>query len=191
MQSNFLKLNDGKTEVLLIGSRQQLSMIALPGVTVGESLITPAIAVRDLGAVFDTHMTMVPHLPHVNKLSQSARYHIKNIGKISRFLDREYIADLLQAYLPNRALRSAGAHLLLDPNTTTTQWEAQAFSKAAPVLWNTLPTTIKTAPSLATFKLGVRTYLFKAAFLSSYVNHACQYFYLFKCILSYFYLTPF
>ena len=53
MRSNFLKLNDDKTEVLLIGSRQQLSKIALPGVTVGESLIAPATAVRELGAVFD------------------------------------------------------------------------------------------------------------------------------------------
>ena len=57
---NFLKLNDDKAEVLLIGSRQQLSKIALPGVTVGESLIAPASAVRDLGAVFDTYMTMSP-----------------------------------------------------------------------------------------------------------------------------------
>ena len=86
MRRNLLKLNDDKTEVLLIGSRQQLSKIALPGVTVGESLFAPATAVRDLGAVFDTHthMTMVPL---VNALSQSARYHISNIGKIGRFLD--------------------------------------------------------------------------------------------------------
>ena len=59
MRRNFLKLNDDKTEVLLIGSRQQLSKIALPGVTVGESLIAPATAVRDLGSVFDTYMNMV------------------------------------------------------------------------------------------------------------------------------------
>ena len=60
MRRNFLKLNDDKTEVLLIGSRQQLSKIALPGVIVSESLIAPATAVRDLGAVFDTYITMVP-----------------------------------------------------------------------------------------------------------------------------------
>ena len=203
--------------------------------------------VRDLGAVFDTHMTMVPH---VNALSQSARYHIRNIGKIRRFLDRdscekivhafvtsrldlnnallaglpgdtvaklqkcqniaarvvtrtrirdhikpvlmnlhwlpveqriqyklliqvykalnglalEYIADLLQEYVPTRSLRSAGAHLLIEPKTTT-RWGARAFSKAAPVLWNTLPSTIKAAASLACFKIGLKTYLFKAAFL--------------------------
>ena len=247
MRSNFLKLNHGKTEVLLIGSRQQLPKIALPGVTVGESLIAPATTVRDLGAVFDMHMTMVPH---VNVLAQSVRYHIRNIGKIRRFLHRdscekivhafvtsrldlnnvllgglpddtvaklhkcqniaarvvthtrirdhikpvlmrlhwlpveqriqyklliqvykalnglvpEYIADLLQEYVPTRTLRSAGAHLLLEPKTAT-RWGARAFSKAAPVLWNALPSTIRTAHSLASFKLGRKTYLFKAAFL--------------------------
>ena len=43
--------------------------------------------------------------------------------------------------------------------------KARAFSKAAPVLWNTLPSTIKAAASLACFKIGLKTYLFKAAFL--------------------------
>ena len=76
----------------------------------------------------------------------------------------EYISDLLQEYVPTRALRSAGAHLLLEPKTIT-RCGARAFSKAAPVLWNTLSSTIITAPSLASFKLGLKTYLFKAAFL--------------------------
>ena len=99
MRRNFLKLNDDKTEVLLIGSRQQLSKIALPGVTVGESLIAPATAVRDLGAVFDSHMTMVPH---VNALSQSARYHIRNIGKIRRFLDCDSCEKIVHAFVTTR-----------------------------------------------------------------------------------------
>ena len=38
--------------------------------------------------------------------------------------------------------------------------------EATPVLWNTLPTTIKTAASLASFKIGLKTYLFKGAFYS-------------------------
>ena len=36
MRRNFMKLNDDKAEVLLAGSRQQLSNIALPGMTDGE-----------------------------------------------------------------------------------------------------------------------------------------------------------
>ena len=85
--------------MLLIGSRQQLSKIALPGVTVGESLIAPATTVRDLGAVFDMHVTMVPH---VNVLAQSARYHIGNIGKISRFLDRDSCEKIVHAFVTSR-----------------------------------------------------------------------------------------
>ena len=99
MRRNFLKLNDDKTEVLLIGSRQQLSKIALPGVTVGESSIAPATSVGDLGAVFHTHMTMVQH---VNALSQSARYHIRNIGKIRRFLDCDSCEKIVHAFVTSR-----------------------------------------------------------------------------------------
>ena len=69
------------------------------------------------------------------------------------------------ACVPTRAPRSAGAHLLLEPKTTT-RWGARAFSKAVPVLWNTLPSNIKkTAVSLASFEIGLNTYVFKAAFL--------------------------
>ena len=86
MGKNFLKLNAGNAEMLLIGSRQQLSKIVMPGVTVGESLISPASAVRELGAVFDTHMidTHMTMVPNAKALSQSARHHIRTFGKIRR-----------------------------------------------------------------------------------------------------------
>ena len=48
----------------------------------------------------------------------------------------EYMSDIVQSYVPTRALRSAGAHLLLEAKTTT-RWGGRPFSKAAPVLWNT------------------------------------------------------
>jgi hypothetical protein len=41
MACNFLKLNDNKTEFMLIGSQQQLAKIPLPKVTIGESIIVP------------------------------------------------------------------------------------------------------------------------------------------------------
>ena len=49
-----------KTEVLLVGLRQQLKKVSPSGVMVGDSLIAPVTSVRDLGAVFDTNITMVP-----------------------------------------------------------------------------------------------------------------------------------
>ena len=98
MRRNFLKLNDDKTEVLLIGSRQQLSKIALPGVTVGESLIAPATAVRDLGAVFDTYMTMVPH---VNALSQSLSLPATTSEILSRSGDSSTVTRVRKLSMPS------------------------------------------------------------------------------------------
>ena len=44
-------------------------------------------------------MTMVPH---VNTLAQSARYHIRNIGKIGRFLGRDLCEKLVMAFVTSR-----------------------------------------------------------------------------------------
>ena len=49
MRQNFLKLNDEKTEFLLIGLRQQLSKVSLPFITIGDSQITPSSQARNLG----------------------------------------------------------------------------------------------------------------------------------------------
>ena len=38
MQDNFLKL---KMEFMIIGSRQQLSKVSIPNITIGDSEITP------------------------------------------------------------------------------------------------------------------------------------------------------
>ncbi len=39
----------------------------------------------------------------------------------------------------------------------------RSFQKAAPILYNALPVTIKTAPSLAVFDKRLKTYLFTKA----------------------------
>ena len=57
MRINLLKMNDTKTEVLVVGSRQQVAKVKIPGVAVGDELIAPSVKVRDLGVMFDTEMT--------------------------------------------------------------------------------------------------------------------------------------
>ena len=61
MRQNVLKLNDEKTEFLLFGSRQQLSKVSLPFITIGDSQITPSSKARNLGVIFDTTMTLKAH----------------------------------------------------------------------------------------------------------------------------------
>ncbi len=41
----------------------------------------------------------------------------------------------------------------------------RSFQKAVPMLYNALPTTIKTVPSLAVFEKMLKTYLFTKAYM--------------------------
>ena len=46
-----LKVNDSKTEFMLIGTRQQLAKVDIKGLVVGDATISPATAVKNLGIV--------------------------------------------------------------------------------------------------------------------------------------------
>ena len=63
-QQNFLKLNDDKTEFLLFGSRQQLTKVSVPYISIGDARIAPSLKARNLGVIFDSSMTLQPHQQH-------------------------------------------------------------------------------------------------------------------------------
>ncbi len=71
-----------------------------------------------------------------------------------------YLSDLLSHYHNNRPLRSSNTLLLSVPKTRLKLKGDQAFSVAAPQLWNNL----RSATSLQVFKSSVKTYLFKMAY---------------------------
>jgi len=71
-----------------------------------------------------------------------------------------YLSELIQPYKPTRSLRSQSKHLLVKTKTKLVNFGDRAFSAAAAVLWNDLPTKVKEADSLERFKNLLKTYLF-------------------------------
>ena len=65
--ANMLKLNDDKTEMLVIGSKYR-TIRKLPDLNVGSMVITPGEQVRNLGVTMDTKLTMEPHITKIMKL---------------------------------------------------------------------------------------------------------------------------
>ncbi|KAL9984297.1 hypothetical protein ACROYT_G006572, partial [Oculina patagonica] len=96
MLSNRLLINDTKTEFLIIGSRQQLSKIHIDKITVGESTIEPVKMVRNLGAWFDSHMSMNSH---IGKVCSKAFRSLYNIRQIRKFLSEETTKILVHAFV--------------------------------------------------------------------------------------------
>ena len=74
-----------------------------------------------------------------------------------------YLASLLQFSNIPRQLRSSTSQQLSIPRTNLNLGK-RAFSVAAPIIWNELPTTLKSCESLASFRKNLKTYLFKIAF---------------------------
>ena len=74
-----------------------------------------------------------------------------------------YLAELLSVRSSSRSLRSSSG-LLLDVPFSRTVTADRAFSIAAPRLWNSLDISVRSAPTLLTFKSRLKTCLFAAAY---------------------------
>ena len=71
----------------------------MPHVMVGDSVVRPADSVNYLGAVFDSRMTMEAH---VTAVCRSARFHLRNFGKIRCYVTAEACQRLLYALVSCR-----------------------------------------------------------------------------------------
>lgn len=92
-------INDGKTEVLVVGTRQQLQKVNIDAITVGSSRVTPCTSVRNLGAWFDSQLTMNTH---VNKVCSVAYFHLYNIKRIRKYLSQDTTEKLVHAFFSSR-----------------------------------------------------------------------------------------
>ncbi len=79
---NILKLNNPKTELLLIGSHYCVLVPCSP-IQIGNKQVPPSVSTRNLGVIFDSGMTLEAL---VNSVVSAAFYHIKNIGSIRNHL---------------------------------------------------------------------------------------------------------
>ena len=85
MSINRLKLNKDKTELLYLFSKYNPQQ-SLPPLRFGTDTIKPSSHARNIGAIFDTTMSM---LPHVNNVCKSAFYHLHTISRIRKYLSTQ------------------------------------------------------------------------------------------------------
>ena len=62
MTFNFLKLNNEKTEFMVIASRHNKRWMPNVSLQIGDEIIRPSTSVRNLGVIFDNEMNMAQHL---------------------------------------------------------------------------------------------------------------------------------
>ena len=75
----------------------------------------------------------------------------------------KYLVDLVQPYVPTRALRSSTENLLVVPRVRLSTVGGRAFSVVGPKLWNKLPLNLRATDNIRTFKKLLKTHFFKLA----------------------------
>ena len=78
-----LRMNDNKTEFMIVDTRKQLAKVNIDGLSVGDSIIiAPVITVRNLGSWFEQNLSMTLH---INKICKAASFHIYKIRRIRKY----------------------------------------------------------------------------------------------------------
>ena len=246
MTLNKLKLNKDKTKLLILAGKSNLQSVH-PVLHFGPDVISPSPHERNIGVIFDSTLSMIPH---VNSVVKSAYYHLRNISKIRKYLSVDsteklvhafvsckldhcnsilfglpkhvtdklqlvqnssarlvtltrkrdhitpvlkdlhwlpveyrikfkillltfkalhglsptYLQDLISVYKPSRNLRSSSHLLLSSKSYNLKSYGLRSFSVAAPLLWNSLPPSLRDLHDISSFKSNLKTHLFKSAF---------------------------
>ena len=95
-QSNLLKLNVQKTDVVVFGNKHKLPVMKDIRITVGGSTLSPSSHVRNLGVIFDLTMTMTNH---ISTICRTTFMHLHNISRIRRYLTPEATKSLVPAFI--------------------------------------------------------------------------------------------
>jgi hypothetical protein len=84
MSSNLLCLNQSKSEFMVFGLPKQTSKINQPSLVMPDNtILLPVDNARNLGIIFDTHLTFSNH---ISALTSSCFYHIRDLKRIRKCL---------------------------------------------------------------------------------------------------------
>ena len=98
--ANMLKLNDSKTELMLVASKRSKHLHNLhTSITIGNAQIPFKQSVENLGFTLDCHLTMIAH---VSNIARTCYFELRRLASIRRFLTSTATATLVSAFVLSR-----------------------------------------------------------------------------------------
>ena len=99
MRSNRLKMNTDKTQLIWIGTRQQLSKVDINEIELHLDTVSFSTSVSDLGVILDNQLKMIDH---VAALCGSCFFQLRQIRSIRRSLTSDARKTLVNAFVMSR-----------------------------------------------------------------------------------------
>ena len=99
MKTNLLKLNNGKTEFLIVGTRQKLELAGERSIQIGNVIIRPTPFVWNLVYIYDLQLN---NNVHVSKLACSLYITVRKISRVRHLVDLDTAKILVQTFILSR-----------------------------------------------------------------------------------------
>ena len=99
MCRNKLKLNEGKTEFLVVGSPQNIRNLNNVCLNLGTTKIIPSTSMKNLGVYFDSSMSMSDQIYNICK---SVRFQLKNVSQIRKYITRDACNHAVRSHVISR-----------------------------------------------------------------------------------------
>ena len=99
MIQNKLKINDQKTQFLVIKQQHLAKHFQNTSINIGNSIIHQVTKAKNLGVILDQCLTMNSH---VSETCRKCFYHLRNISAIRKYLSQEAIAQLIHSLVTSR-----------------------------------------------------------------------------------------
>ena len=84
-----------KTELLSIGSKQQLNKVGELSSNVGNTLIAPSHTAKNLGVIFDSKLCFTKH---INKVCKKSSFQLYGIKQIRKYLTEHTTTTIVNAF---------------------------------------------------------------------------------------------
>ena len=98
--ANMPRLNDNKTELMLVTSKRNKHLHSLPtSITIGNAQISFKKSVKILGFTLDCHLTMNAHFSNI---ARTCYFELRRLASIRRFLTSIATATLVSAFVLTR-----------------------------------------------------------------------------------------
>ena len=99
MNSNKLKLNSDKTNVIVFGTNKALIDLNFNSVQIKSSSVPVSSSLKNLGCYLDANFTMSCQ---INNICQQSYYHLKNTGMIRSYINKDTAQLLVSSLVMSR-----------------------------------------------------------------------------------------
>ena len=99
MNSKQLKLNDNKTECLLVGKKHDLRRLDITKLRILENEFDVMSPIKNLGIIFEPDLSFNKQ---INQITKIAGYHLRNIAFLKKYLDEKTVKMLIHNFVISR-----------------------------------------------------------------------------------------